>query len=403
MSNPSEPKTPELRFPEFEGEWENKKGGVFFGNSRATGHDGLPIYSVTTDRGLVRRDSLDREMGSDADSDKNLSAKPSDLVYNMMRMWQGAVGKAETECMISPAYVVLSPRPGTSSDYFFQWFKSAKGLYKLWSFSHGLTSDRLRLYYRDFAQIPIFAPSGDEQTRIASFLTAVDEKLEALRKKRDLLSDYKRGVMQQIFNREIRFKADDGSDFPDWEEKRLGDIASFLKGRGVSKDDISETGSIPCIRYGELYTHYGQIIHNPISKTNQEPNELVFSQANDVIIPSSGETAIDIATASCVTRSGIALGGDINIIRSSINGVLLAYLLSGPSRIKLARVAQGISVIHMYSVQLSKLCFSIPVDQEEQHKIANFLSSIDVKINAISERITHMEAFKKGLLQRLFV
>lgn len=105
-------------------------------------------------------------------------------------------------------------------------------------------------------------------------------------------------------------------DSGDWDEKLLEDVAIFLKGKGISKSDISTNGILPCIRYGELYTHYKEIIDSTISFTNLPPNDLILSEGNDVIIPSSGETREDIATASCVMKEGIALGGDLNIIRS---------------------------------------------------------------------------------------
>lgn len=101
---------PKLRFPEFKDPWKPGHAGDAFNNSRAKGEAGLPIYSVTMDRGLVRRDSLDRHMAADAADGQNLRAQRGDIVYNMMRMWQGAVGLAQEESMVSPAYVVLSPK-----------------------------------------------------------------------------------------------------------------------------------------------------------------------------------------------------------------------------------------------------------------------------------------------------
>ena len=141
---------PELRFPEFEGEWKDSKAGDAFTNSRAKGETGLPLYSVTMDRGLVRRDSLDRHMHGDAADETNLRAQTGDIVYNMMRMWQGAAGIAKEECMVSPAYVVLAPKQQTSSAFFKYRIENARMLYLLWAYSHGLTSDRLRLYFADF-------------------------------------------------------------------------------------------------------------------------------------------------------------------------------------------------------------------------------------------------------------
>lgn len=95
---------PKLRFPEFSGAWRPAKASEAFGNRREKGREGLPIYSVTIDRGMVRRNSLGRQIEADAADCDNLLAKKGDLVYNMMRMWQGAVGQAPEECMVSPAY-----------------------------------------------------------------------------------------------------------------------------------------------------------------------------------------------------------------------------------------------------------------------------------------------------------
>lgn len=215
---------PKLRFPEFDGEWIKSRAGAAFINSRTKGDASLPIYSVTMDRGLIRRDTLERHMGADAADDVNLRAQKGDLVYNMMRMWQGAVGVAE-ECMVSPAYVVLSPKKGVSTEFFDYWFKSSQMLYKLWAYSHGLTSDRLRLYFDDFAQIPLQLPTYAEQKKIAAFLKAVDGKLDALHRKQTLLSDYKRRLMQKLFSQQLRFKRDDGGAFPAWAEKQLHEVA----------------------------------------------------------------------------------------------------------------------------------------------------------------------------------
>jgi len=199
----------------------------------------------------------------------------------------------------------------------------------------------------------------------------------------------------------LRFKDDNGNDFPDWEEKKLGEIAKFSKGKGISKNDISSSGEIECIRYGELYTHYREVINDIISKTNIDKKNLVLSEANDVIIPASGETQIDIATASCVLRSGIALGGDLNIIKTSNNGVFLSYYLNNKKKIDIANLAQGISVVHLYSSQLALLDIELP-SLEEQAKIAKFLTAIDEKIENLEKELDELEAYKKGVMQAIF-
>lgn len=160
------------------------------------------------------------------------------------------------------------------------------------------------------------------------------------------------------------FKDDEG-----WQEDSLENVAIFLKGKGISKSDISSHGNLPCIRYGELYTIYKEIINSTVSFTNIPFSELVLSEANDVIIPSSGETRKDIATASCVTKSGIALGGDLNILRSELNGVFLSYYLTHGKKESIAKLAQGDAVVHLYSSQLKNLKINFPSSKKNNKKL----------------------------------
>jgi type I restriction enzyme S subunit len=199
---PSEGETqPRLRFPEFRNarEWEERKAGTLFANRTEEGETGLPIYSVTMNDGMVQRSSLDREFDDIADPAGNKKANAGDIAYNMMRMWQGALGIAVEDCMVSPAYVVLSPRKGVLSRFFGYLLKLPKYLQLLTSNSQGLTKDRLRLYYKDFATIPLPFPDISEQTKIAECLSSIDEMIAAQDGKLDALKKHKKGLIQQLF------------------------------------------------------------------------------------------------------------------------------------------------------------------------------------------------------------
>ena len=247
-----------------------------------------------------------------------------------------------------------------------------------------------------------YPKNTNEQQKIADFLSAVDEKITALTAQKTALTQYKQGMMQRIFSQTLRFKDDNGADYPDWKNVMFGDIASFSKGKGISKADISDGGKLECIRYGELYTYYKETIKNVVSRTNQLPSALVLSEANDVIIPASGETQLDIATASCVLKAGVALGGDLNIIKSDVDGVFLAYYLNNAKKQSIANLAQGISVVHLYASQLKTMDLDIP-EKQEQQKIARFLTECDDKINAVDAQIQSAQQWKQGLLQQMFV
>ena len=195
----------------------------------------------------------------------------------------------------------------------------------------------------------------------------------------------------------LRFKEFDG----DWLPYVLKDFVSFRKGKGISKADISEDGINECIRYGELYTTYGQVIRKIQSKTYVSKSECVLSQAGDVLIPASGETQIDIATASCVLKGDVILSGDLNILSHKENGEWLAYYLSSAKKLDIAQLAQGNSVVHLYSSQLKDLKINKP-SKAEQTKIASFLSAVDEKISQLTKKHQLLSQYKQGMMQKLF-
>jgi type I restriction enzyme S subunit len=196
---------------------------------------------------------------------------------------------------------------------------------------------------------------------------------------------------------QLRFPEFEG----EWKINKLGQIAKFLKGKGISKRDIINDGDNECIRYGELYTTYNEVIDSIASKTNVALDVSVLSNENDVIIPSSGETQLDIVTASCVLKKGVILGGDLNIIRTNLNGVFLSYLLNNRKKKDIAKLSQGNSVVHLYNKQLATLNLNLPTPKEQQ-KIANFLTSIDNRIQTLEKKKTLLEQYKKGVMQKIF-
>ena len=195
----------------------------------------------------------------------------------------------------------------------------------------------------------------------------------------------------------LRFKEFEG----EWKEERLADIADLYKGTGISKDQLSDDGE-PCILYGELYTKYkSETIREVISKTNINNTKLVRSKANDVIIPCSGETAEDIATARCVLNGNILLGGDLNIIRlHGYDGAFMSYQLNGRRKYDIAKVAQGVSVVHLYGEHLKGVKTINPC-LEEQKKIAKLLSLLDERIATQNKIIDKLQSLIKGIAQKI--
>ena len=186
-----------------------------------------------------------------------------------------------------------------------------------------------------------------------------------------------------------------------WKECELQDVASISKGAGISKDQLSDSGE-PCILYGELYTKYkSEVITDVLSKTNIDTANLVRSKANDVIIPSSGETAIDISTARCVPFDNILLGGDLNILRlREQDGRFFSYQLNGVRKLDIAQIAQGVSVVHLYGESLKRLIVHYP-SRSEQEKISSLLAAIDERITTQSRIIKEIQSLIYGITQRI--
>ncbi|MDU8956676.1 MAG: restriction endonuclease subunit S [Bacteroides sp.] len=188
----------------------------------------------------------------------------------------------------------------------------------------------------------------------------------------------------------------------EWKEEQLDSIATLSKGIGISKEQLSEDGE-PCILYGELYTKYkSEIIKHVESKTDIDSSKLKRSKANDVIIPCSGETAVDIATARCVPFDNILLGGDLNVISlHKYDGAFMSYQLNGKRKYDIARVAQGVSVVHLYGEHLKAIKTYNP-SLPEQQKIAELLSLIDERIATQNKIIEDLKKLKSAISKHLF-
>ncbi len=190
----------------------------------------------------------------------------------------------------------------------------------------------------------------------------------------------------------------------EWEEKILDEVSTFSKGKGISKNDLSKDGT-PCILYGELYTTYDFIINKIKSKTLLDTKNLVKGKKNQVLIPSSGETPLDIATAAVInTTEDMLLGGDINVLTpvQKYDGKFISLSINGKNKSNLSKYAQGKSVVHLYNNDIKKLKIKFPVKNSEQRKIGDFFSKLDRQIELEEQKLEKLEEQKKGYMQKIF-
>ena len=208
---------------------------------------------------------------------------------------------------------------------------------------------------------------------------------------------YKRGVVRTLLSpKHCRIKN------VKWTTSTIGDIGSFIKGAPLSKADISSDGT-PFILYGELYTTYNEVITTVVRKTQTSVDKQYYSQIGDVIIPTSGETPEEISTASCVMLPDIILAGDLNIYRcTQVDGRIMSYILNHVVNDRIARVAQGKSIVHVQSAEISKIEITYP-DQLSQKKIIAILAAITERIEQNVRELELLQDQRKAFLQRLFI
>jgi type I restriction enzyme S subunit len=408
---------PELRFPEFknEGEWNiDTLGNLSDEIVEKTKGRKYKLMSITSGIGLVSQiEKFGREIAGDSYKNYYVINK-GDFAYNKSSTKLYAEGEIaiyeDNEIGAVPNSIFTCFRFHQGKIYPpFAKYPFVNNLHGNWLEKFIAVGARangaLQVNVKDLFSLPFPYPNPPEQQKIASCLSALDEVIEAHSQKLVLLKDHKKGLMQNLFPQEgekvPKYRFPEFKKDGVWIEKSLDEVATILKGKGISKADIVENGNLPCIRYGELYTHYNETIKTVKSYTNLNVDDLVLSKANDVIIPASGETQIDIATASCVLESGIALGGDLNIIRSKINGVFLSYYLNNSKKHDIAQMAQGIAVVHLYPNQLKTLQLQVPSPREQQ-KIASCLSVLEEIITMLTQKIEQLKQHKKGMIQGLF-
>ena len=240
-------------------------------------------------------------------------------------------------------------------------------------------------------------PCKDEQDKIAAFLEVLNARIEKQRALVVALKKYKRGVVRTLLSPN-HCKIKDVK----WTTAKIGEIGTFIKGAPLSKADISADGT-PFILYGELYTTYNEVITQVVRKTRASVDKQYYSQIGDVIIPTSGETPEEISTASCVMLPNIILAGDLNIYRcTQVDGRIMSYILNHVVNDRIARVAQGKSIVHVQAAEISKIEITYP-DQLSQKKIIAALTTISDRIEHNTKELELLQQERKALLQQLFI
>ena len=400
---------PTLRFTEFEGEWELKKLGdvaiINRGKSKHRPRDAAFLYGGKypfIQTGDIKNASLYLTEFTQTYSEDGL--KQSKLWDENTLCITIAANIAETAILkikacFPDSIIGLIPYEDKTTPLFVK-YQFDKFKIQIQLLSQGVAQDNLN--QEKLSNIEFSFPTLVEQKKIAGFLSAVDEKLQQLKQKKTLLEQYKKGVMQQIFNQEIRFKDDDGNEYPDWEEKSLGDICEIARSGGTPTSTKKEyyNGDIPFLSISDMTTQgkYLNFTSNHISKFGLENSSSWIVPANSIIYSmyaSVGFVAINkipMATSQAVLNL---------ILKDYVSTEFIYYTLVDFQK-KLAKFITTGTQGNLNAQTVKDFELTLP-SISEQTKIANFLSAIDENINNINHQLTLTEQWKKGLLQKMFV
>lgn len=388
---------PELRFPGFEGEWEKTTLDTlleFKNGINAPKEDygsGVKFINVLDilNNDFITYDKIIGSVEIDQKTIEKYSVTFGDILFQRSSETRDEVGTANVyldreNIATFGGFVIRGKKIGEYNPVFLNnLLKSKKARNEITTKSGGST--RYNVGQETLSSVSLNFPSLPEQTHIASFLTAVDQRITLLTQQKEALEQYKKGVMQQLFSQQLRFKDENGNDFPDWEEKKLGNLADIKKGEQLNSSELTISGEYPCQNGGIA----------PSGFTDK------FNTENDTITISEGGNSCGYVN---YIKTKFWCGGHcysiLNIKANVYKLFLFQCLKFYETQIMKLRVGSGLPNIQKRDILYLKI--KTPTYTEQQ-KIASFLSSIDAKIEQVSQQIEQSKTWKKGLLQKMFV
>ncbi|KZK49252.1 Type I restriction-modification system specificity subunit S [Lactococcus cremoris] len=401
-------KSPQLRFEGFTDDWEERKFGEVWKKSSERNlnleYSPKQVLSVAQ----MKLNPSNRNEQDDYMKTYNVLHK-GDIAFEGNKSKSFAFGRFVLndlqDGIVSHVFNVYRPICKMDTDFMKVYINNESVMKYLLVKATTKTLMMTTLNTKDIVKQKLNLPSLEEQQKIGSFFKQLDATIALHQRKLDLLKEQKKGYLQKMFPKngakvpELRFAgfADD------WEDRKLGELASFSKGNGYTKNDLVEFGD-PIILYGRLYTKYETVIEKVDTFVNKKDKSII-SEGSEVIVPASGESSEDISRASVVGKSGIILGGDLNIIKpvNYIDSIFLALTISNGSQQKeMSKRAQGKSVVHLHNSDLKQVNILYP-KLEEQQKIGSFFKQLDNTIVLHQRKLDFLKEQKKGFLQKMFV
>jgi type I restriction enzyme S subunit len=397
---------PILRFPEFSGAWQKTKIGAITSLVTSGSRDWSQHYSEAGDK-FIRMTNLPRSGINLLLDDMKYVKLPVENTDGLRTSLQygdilisitaelGKIGWVPPEfgiAYINQHTALVRLKQNQCSKFIAYLLSSQKMNKKINRLNDSGAKSGLNL--PTIRSIEFFSTSANEQQKVADFLTAVDTKIQQLKRKHDLMQQYKKGVMQQLFSQQVRFKDDDGRDYPDWEEDGFG---SLVRNKPRKYDPSKAQEDFPCVELDSLSQETGQLLQTYSSK-GQASIKNQFQKGNVLfgkLRPYLKKFWLAQFDGVCSTEIWVLAGKEV------LNEFLL-YLIQTQEFQQIANISSGSKMPRSDWEFISNYPTTYPC-MEEQKKIAGFLAAIDAKIQQIGAQIEKAETFKKGLLQQMFV
>lgn len=398
---------PKLRFPKFRDTWENKSLadiGTFKNGINKSKEDfgfGYPFINLMDVFGKQTVSDLKLDLvNADQNELQLYNLKKGDVLFIRSSVKREGVG--ETSLLLTDfnntvysGFLIRFRDEKVNLDLLFKKYCFSTRKFRKNLLSLSTTSANTNINQGSLSSLKISLPSLPEQQKIATFLSSVDEWIESLQLQKESLEKYKKGMLQKLFSQQIRFKDENGKEFPDWEEKKLGDICKFFSGgTPLSTNKNYYIGEIPFIKSGEISNEYTEQFISEEALINSSAKII---KQGDLLYALYGATSGEVA----ISKINGAINQAVLCIKSSENKIwLFHYLRFNKDRI-LARYLQG-GQGNLSADIIKKLKIFFP-SLNEQEKIAKFLSSLDSMIEFKQEQISQTELWKKGLMQKMFI
>ena len=400
---------PIIRFKGYQDDWEQRKFGEIvekYEDPVETPTEGYTRLGIRSHAKGTFHSFV--EKGKELETAKMFRVAADKFIVNITFGWEHAVAitdENDAGKLVSHRFPQYSFNAGMVPKFFRYLILDENFKHHLELSSPGGAGRNRVLKLSDMLEYKMNFPSEAEQKKIAAYFDDLDHLITLHQRKCDETKRLKKYMLQKMFPQngekvpEIRF-----SGFTDdWEQRKLEDIAEFSKGSGYSKGDLIESGT-PIILYGRLYTKYETSI-SEVDTYVEAKDGSVYSKGGEVIVPASGETAEDIARAATVDKSGVILGGDLNVVspNEDINSAFLAISIShGNSQRELAKKAQGKSVVHIHNEEIKNLVVPFSANAE-QNKIVEYFSNLDHLITLHQRELENLQNIKKFMLGKMFV